>query len=546
MTDATGQWSWVRGFIDELARLGVRHAFVAPGSRNTPLSLALVRHPVLTVHVVLDERVAAYAALGVGRATGVPAIVSCTSGTAAVNFHPAVVEADNGCVPLIVCTADRPSRLRGTGANQTIMQVGLYGGAVRAETDVYAPAGSVDDARRGARHAFHASVDDRPGPVHWNVQLDEPLVPPEDAPSSVSVTTEVAQTAEPPSDPTIVELPDVQRPIVIAGWGADVTALPSGWPVLADPISGLRSGPDAITTYEALARVPGFHDALRPDFVLRVGAIPTGKALHPWLDGSIPQLVVLPDDRPSDPFGTNAPRVIGRSVGFNAAPAERAWKATWSAYESTARHALDQSLDTWTTPFEGRVVRDVAASASEHACLFVGSSMPVRDLEYFMAARASLRIDANRGASGIDGVIATGIGCALGTPEVETTVILGDLSFLHDSNALLLQSTGANVVVVVLDNDGGGIFEFLPPRQAVPTEFETLFGTPHGLDLERVAAAHGVAARRVTDPSAVTEAVAEGHEAGGVQVVVVPSDRAENRERHQAAWDAVREKMAFV
>lgn len=543
MSSNSSQWDWIRTFVDELARRGLEHAFLAPGSRNTPLSVALARHPNVTVHVVVDERVAAYAALGVGKATGVPALVGCTSGTAAVNFHPAVVEADAACIPLIVVTADRPARLRNSGANQTINQVRLYGDAVRAESDVAVALAPVAEARASAARARRAAVYSRPGPVHWNLQFEEPLVPPADAPeldAPILTAPIEGPTRSAGIESRVVELPPATRPLIVAGWGAAVVDLPEGWPVLADPLSNLRRGANAVTTYEALARVPGFHTELRPDLIVRVGAIPTGKALHPWLDGSVPSLVVLPDDRPSDPFGTNPERVNARQAALLAGgPIDPQWMTRWRDLDSRARVVLDEVLDGWDTPFEGRVMRDLVAEAPNGSQVFVGSSMPVRDLEYFALARGEVHIDANRGASGIDGVMATGIGAALARPHVPTTIVLGDLSFLHDTNALLLRSTNVNAVIVVLDNDGGGIFEFLPPRDAVLAEFETLFGTPHGLNLVDVAAAHGVAARRAESHAELREALTDARSNGGLQVIVVPSDRRENRARHVATWEAV-------
>lgn len=529
------QGSFAATLVDEFARRGVRHAFVSPGSRNTPLSLALAADPRVAVHVVLDERSAAFAALGAGRAAGRPALVCCTSGTATANHHPAVVEAHHGAVPLVLCSADRPARLRGTGANQTIDQTTLYGSALRAFVD----AGTDADARAIAARAVAWATGSPPGPVQCNLQFDEPLVPtgPVEVPDSDRTR---AVAAEPPAT-TRVEVPTARRPVILAGWDAGAVHLPVGVPVLADPLSGLRAGDDAVSAYEALLRVPGFVDAHRPDLVIRLGMPLTGKATHPWCDGSIPQVLVTRDSRPADPF-RSADRVVAPPGALRVDPAtpEPAWTAAWREAEAAARVAIDRALDSFATPFDGRVLRDLASALPDDATLFVGNSMPVRDLEYFMAPRLGLQVVANRGASGIDGCVSTIVGLALEARRDQPTVgVIGDLAFLHDTNGLLAaRETGVAAVVVVLDNDGGGIFEFLPQREAVPDRFERLFATPHGLDLVAVAAAHGVAATRVSSVE-VVDALDAARAAGGPQVIVVPSDRVENRERHRAVWDAV-------
>ncbi|MFZ4584583.1 MAG: 2-succinyl-5-enolpyruvyl-6-hydroxy-3-cyclohexene-1-carboxylic-acid synthase [Acidimicrobiia bacterium] len=528
MTGTDPQASFAATFVDELIRRGVRHAFVSPGSRNTPLSLALVARAELTVHVVLDERSAAFAALGVGRATGVPALCCCTSGTAAVNYHPAVVEAHHSAVPLLVVTADRPARLRNTGANQTIDQTDLYGVAARAGMDVTVDA----DARVIAELAVNAAQRGLPGPAHVNLQFDEPLVP--TGAIHVEPTEPVVITSS--TATTTVELPAASRPVVLAGWGADVTRLPADVPVLADPLSGLRHGPDAISTYEALLRVPGFMELHRPDLVIRVGMPLTGKVTHPWCDGSIPQVLVTADCRPADPFGS-AEALVAPNAVFGALAVDPHWTAQWRGAERDARAAIDATIDAFPTPFDGRIVRDLAAL--DQGPLYVGSSMPVRDLEYFASPSSQLRVHANRGASGIDGCIATAAGVAIGSEEA-TVGVIGDLTFLHDTNGLLVaRDEWVPLVLVVLDNDGGGIFEFLPQRDAVPNEFERLFGTPHDLDLVAVANAHGVTAARVVDPDAVVPAVQARVERGEPSVIVVPSDREENVARHRAVWHAV-------
>ncbi|HEY4398563.1 MAG TPA: 2-succinyl-5-enolpyruvyl-6-hydroxy-3-cyclohexene-1-carboxylic-acid synthase [Acidimicrobiia bacterium] len=556
-----------RALVDEWARAGVHDACLAPGSRSAPLALALAGDDRIRVHVHLDERSAAFFALGTAKASGSPAVVLCTSGTAAANFHPAVLEASHSRTPLIVCTADRPPELRDTGAGQTVDQLDLYGRAVRWFCEVGVPEehpGAGVSWRSTAARAVAESVGPPAGPVHLNLAFREPLVPTGaplvDAPGRADGRpwTTVTRSIRAPDEATVARVADGVRArprgLILAGWGSDASAeavdrvaTAAGWPVLADPISGLRRGPNAVSAYEALLRSPGFAERHRPDLVLRLGAAPTSKPLTAWLGPEVPQLLIDPDAAWLDPARGAAERIavdpeplLGALADTLAPVAEpdHAWLRSWQDAERAARAALDDVLDGWETPFEGRVARDTVDALPDGATLVVASSMPVRDVEAFARPRTGVRFLANRGVNGIDGFVSTVLGAAA-VSAGPTVALLGDLCLLHDANGLLgAAGRGVDATFVVLDNDGGGIFSFLPQADQ-PEHFELLFGTPHGVDLAALASMHGLAAERVEKAGEVVPALDAAIAAGGVRFVIVPTERAENVTRHRDAWQAV-------
>jgi 2-succinyl-5-enolpyruvyl-6-hydroxy-3-cyclohexene-1-carboxylate synthase len=559
--------AFARAVVDEWVRGGVTDACVAPGSRSTPMALALAQDTRVRVHVFLDERSAAFCALGIGRASSRPAVVLCTSGTATVNLHPAVVEAHHGAVPLIVATADRPAELRDVGAGQTIDQTKLYGDAVRWFVDLGVPA-DVDGAgavwRATAARTVAVAGGVPAGPVHWNLPFREPLVPTGEPlvdapgrPGGAPWTAGEPAVVQPPAPAALARaataVREHPRGLVVAGWGANASAAAldrfvdvAAWPVLADPVSGLRRGAAAVSTYDALLRDQVFASAHRPDLVLRLGAPTSGRRLNEFLRG-VPQILVTRDAAWLDPDRSAIGRIVADADSFLAAcqaafgPArtDRSWLDSWCDAEGSARRALDAHLDADDEPFEGRIARDVVDAAPDGGTLVVASSMPVRDVESFARPRDGVRIVANRGANGIDGFVSTAIGVALGTTE-PVIALLGDLCFLHDQNGLLgVGARGVDVTFVVVDNDGGGIFSFLPQAEAAPEHFEALFGTPQGVDLDAVAAVHGIPTVEVTRAGELAEAVQESIAAGGVRVVLVRTDRVTNVARHRAAWAAV-------
>ncbi len=554
--------------VDEWVRAGVQDACVAPGSRNAPLTLALIADGRLRVHVHLDERSAAFFALGCARASGRPAVVCCTSGTAAANLYPAVLEAAHGRVPLLVCTADRPPELRDTGAGQTIDQVGLYGAAPRWSFDVEAPTdrpGIGSWWRSLAARATASALGPPAGPVHLNLAFRDPLAPTGaplvDAPGRPDGRPWTTTTRSVPvPDPATVEhlasqVRQVRRGLIVAGWGAGLTVPvvdrfvhATGWPVLADALSGLRSCAGAVSSHDALLRVAEFGAAHRPDLILRVGAPPTSAATLRWLDELGNQWLIDGDDRWLDPNRNATDRVVADADALLAEItsrlsgdiADRTWLPAWHAADRRARDAINAQLAGSEEPFEGRIARDVVAALPDSATLVVGSSMPVRDVETFAEPRSGVRIIANRGVNGIDGFASTtlGVAAAADGPVVGLT---GDLSFLHDSGGLLgAADRDLDATFVVVDNNGGGIFSFLPyAGRVTPEQFERVLATPPAVDLADVARAYGLAVVEIEKASALRPGLDQALTGRGVRVLRVRTDRAANLTRHAEIFDAV-------
>jgi 2-succinyl-5-enolpyruvyl-6-hydroxy-3-cyclohexene-1-carboxylate synthase len=525
--------------VDEWIARGVRHAVVAPGSRSTPLALALAARTELAVHVFHDERSASFAALGIGRSSGVPTVLICTSGTAAAQFHAAVAEADLDEVPMIVCTADRPPELRDVLAPQAIDQNRLYGSMTRWFVDPGVPDAAMRGAWRSiARRAVWTAAGERPGPVHLNLPFREPLVgdvgalPPLDAAASVAVGHRALSDSELAVLAAVLDSP---RGVIVAGGGSydgDAVlglATSLGWPVLADARSpARRNHPNVVGAYDGVLRHVRFAADHKPLVVLRVGFLPASKVLSQWISASGAAIVhVHPTSAWIDPDHIVRHRVtadvsalcralVGKAQGSVGTP----WHARWRRADDSAQTSIDRHLSARTEVTEPAIARSVVGAVSDGGALVVSSSMPIRDVEWFARPRSGVTVFANRGANGIDGVISTAVGVALADPARPVTLLIGDVAFLHDSNGLIgLSSRPANLTVVVVDNRGGGIFSFLPQAGALPTErFEQLFGTPHATDLAALAAAHGVSSSTARSLDEVAAAVA----GGGSQVVVVP------------------------
>ena len=570
--------------VDELVRCGLREAVIAPGSRSAPLAMALHATsqagpgsggvPGLRLHVRIDERSAAFLALGLAKASGRPVAVVCTSGTAAAHFHAAVIEADEAGVPLLVLTADRPPELRGTGANQTIDQLHLYGGAVRWSADMGVPEarpGMTGYWRSLACRAWAAAAGAAggfPGPVQVNLPLRDPLVPgmpdagqPEHDPAGwpepldgrpggVAWTRLAGETS--PGQPGALELPWTERGVLLAGDGA-VQAGPlaalaeaAGWPVLAEPSSGARRGAAALTAYQYLLDDPTFTAAHRPDLVISAGRPGLSRGQLGFLRqaaGHGARHVVLTQGpgRWADPArsATDVAAMVRLAGGPPPGPATD-WLCGWQRADAAARGALDAVLDAGPELTEPRLARDLAAALPDGALLWAASSLPVRDLDQQMAPRPGLRVLASRGASGIDGLVSSAIGAALahqaggGGPAC---ALLGDLAFLHDAPGLMLGpgEPRPDLCLVVVNNNGGGIFSNLE-QVAIPGPFERLFGTPHGADLGYLARAAGLPYARLEHPADLP-GLLDGR---GVRVVEVRTDRAAGaalraRLRRQAA-----------
>jgi 2-succinyl-5-enolpyruvyl-6-hydroxy-3-cyclohexene-1-carboxylate synthase len=578
MTDgADVQASFVATLVDEWVRAGVTDAVVAPGSRSTPLIVTLAAEARIAVHVVLDERSAGFWALGLGLARGRPAVVVTTSGTAAAELHPAVIEAHQAGVPLLAVTADRPAELHRVGAPQTIEQEGLFGGALRWS----ASPGVADRAAAGTWRSLAAravaettSHPEGPGPVHLNLAFREPLLGrptevPDGRPDGAPWHRVTAGSVAPPGDllgvvgaGPVAPVGDLvgdlmamagagRRGLIVAGAGLGpggpeaVAALASalGWPVLADPPSGARvPGPLTVAAADTLLRVPSIA-AWRPDVVLRLGQPWASRVLSTWLSGlgpGVEQILVDPLGRWADPE-RQAQRVVrggvaglARALAATAAAPLTDWAAGWARVESAAQGAIDDVLATHRELTEPGLARALAAAVPGGSRLFVSSSMPVRDLEWYARPREGLTVMANRGANGIDGIISTALGIAAAGP---VTALLGDLAFLYDAGALLwATSRQVDCTLVVVDNDGGGIFSFLPQAQGVPRDqFERFWGTAHGLDLAQVAAAYRIPVAEIASPSEIPAALV----GGGVRVVHARTERESNVAVHREIEAAV-------
>jgi 2-succinyl-5-enolpyruvyl-6-hydroxy-3-cyclohexene-1-carboxylate synthase len=539
--------------VDEWLALGVRHAVVAPGSRSTPMALALTDRDEMRVHVVHDERSAAFVALGLGL-DGDPALLLCTSGTAAANFYPAVVEAGLSEVPMIVLTADRPDELRGVGAPQTIDQVDLYGRHVVWSRDPGVP---VDAERTLWRElAIDAWSHSARGPVQLNVAFREPLLgdvgelPPRIDGGARATVHLHAGGGRSDSVPAIASARGV---IVVGGRSrvepSAVAALSdrTGWPVIADPLSQMRTLPDAISTADAILRNERFSTDHLPEVIVRVGRPAASKVLAQWTArATAAGATLLQVGGPGviDPDHDVAAVVTIDSVldaVSTTAVADRSWRDEWTTADRLASDSIVHTLAAFDELTEPGTARTIADAMIDGADLVVASSMPVRDLEWFGGRRA--RADANRGANGIDGVLGTALGRAL--TGRTTYVLLGDLAFVHDSNALTaLPARGADLRIVVVDNDGGGIFSFLPQADALAEDrFEQLFGTPLGVDIVALATSYGLEARTVQGVDELVDQLAQR----GPWVCCVPTDRRHNVEVHAelhaaaiAALDAAR------
>ena len=558
MTQADDQVTFCATLVDQWMALGMQHAVVAPGSRSTPMALALAARDDLQVHVAHDERTAAFMALGIGQSTGVPAALLCTSGTAAAHFHAAVIEADLSGVPMLVLTADRPPELQGIGAPQTIDQIELYGDTVRLFVSADVPDATMAHTWRDlADDAWLAACGVDGGPVHMNLPFREPLV------GVIGALPPVMDHDESDDDPfddavwfmtrlsmeELAAMLDVPHGVVVAGRGVDdVQAVADladalGWPVLADPRSGCRSLAGSVCAFDSLVRHQPFAASHVPQVVLHLGEPPASKVLGQWLQASgAVHVQVHAQGRTIDPLGIVTERVYGEAsavcesvLPLVGASVDPSWRAGWSAADAAAQQAIVAALGNELS--EPAVAR---ALATVDARLVVSSSMPVRDVEWFGPASATV-VHSNRGANGIDGVIATAIGVAIGTDE-PTVLLLGDVAFCHDQSSLTaLAARQLPLTVVVVDNDGGGIFSFLPQRTALSTErFEQLFGTPHGTDVVAVARAHGLGARTVESVDDLLAAVGDRE----AVVVRVPSHRDHNVAVHDALHAAVAAALA--
>jgi 2-succinyl-5-enolpyruvyl-6-hydroxy-3-cyclohexene-1-carboxylate synthase len=568
-------------FAEELARGGLRLAIVSPGSRSTPLAVALWRQPEIEATVIVDERSAAFFALGAAQASGEPVALLCTSGTAVVNYHPAVVEADESALPLLVLSADRPPELRGIGAGQTIDQIKPFGSSVRWFCEVGTHA--ADD--RGLLHyrsvacraLAAARGETRPGPVHLNLPWREPLAP---LPVEGAVTatdplalegregrplTAVTRIDLEPSafllDEVAGHIADAISGVIVAGRQLDAElreplahlARVSGFPILAEPSSQLRCGPHdrsrIVATYDQLLRDERFARSVVPDLVVRFGEMPTSKPLRAWLESSgADQIVVDPHGGWNEPSRRAAailradPTELAAGWAARLDKAPRSAPEPWLSAERTAREVLRAELENSGGISEPALHHALGQAHRDGDLVYTASSMPIRDQETFLPASATDALFlSNRGANGIDGLISSGIGAAQASGR-PTTIVTGDLGLLHDIGGLAaLRDVSTPVRIVVIDNDGGGIFHFLPQEGAMESdEFEALLGTPRGVDAERAAALFDLPHRRLESLADLPGALA-----AGTGLIEVKTDRRANVELHRLLTERVQAALAI-
>jgi 2-succinyl-5-enolpyruvyl-6-hydroxy-3-cyclohexene-1-carboxylate synthase len=557
-------------FVEELARGGVRHAVISPGSRSTPLAVAFWRQPEIEVTVIVDERSAAFFALGAAQASGLPVAMLCTSGTAAANYHPAICEADESALPLIALTADRPPELRGIGAGQAIDQLKLYGSAVRWFCEVGThdadDAGLLHYRSVACRAIAAAHGEPRPGPVHLNLPWREPLapIPMEGAVTAADplalegrgrrpLTAVTSLDLEPSTfllDEVANHIGDANSGVIVAGRQLDIglreplTALAkvAGFPILAEPTSQMRCGPHdrshVVSTYDLLLRGERFARSVTPDLVLRFGEMPTSKPLRAWLaESGADQIVVDPYGGWDEPTNRAAailradPTELAAGWAARLEKQEGAGPHRWIDAERATRELIEVELDGLGELTEPGLHLALGRAHQDGDLVYTASSMPIRDQEAFLPpGETDALFLCNRGANGIDGLISSGIGAAQASGR-PTTIVTGDLGLLHDVGGLAaLRDVSTPVRIVVIDNDGGGIFGFLPQAEVLPSEeFEALLGTPRGADTARAADLFGLVHQRLDSLDELPEALA-----GETRVIEVCVKRDANVELHRA------------
>jgi 2-succinyl-5-enolpyruvyl-6-hydroxy-3-cyclohexene-1-carboxylate synthase len=585
-------YAYVNAFVDELQRAGLYNVVICPGSRSTPLAIAFVSHPALKVWMHIDERSAAFFALGMAKRLAQPVALLCTSGTAAANFFPAIVEARLTHVPLLVLTADRPPELRENGAPQAIDQNRLYGAHVKWFMELALPEAtnaSLRYIRTLADRATALTLATPAGPVHLNFPFREPLTPdpiPDQPLPPLLQRDPIAWEGRPNNSPFIevhdapLALPSAQtiadlarqitvheRGLIIAGpydkpeliGPLTHLAAQAGYPILADPLSQLRCGPHdrshVLSSYDAFLRIDDFLEQNDPAFILRFGAMPTAKPLLLYIKRykDCPQVIVDAHggwDEPTqlaselihaDPVALCEALITALAQRDSEKRHKSAWLKGWQQADNITRTSLQSAISDFTEPFEGRVFSELAQLLPEDAALFVGNSMPVRDLDtFFWGGEKRIRIAGNRGANGIDGVVSSALGFSAGAQSNKPAVlVIGDLSFLHDLNGLLAARLHQlNLVIVLINNDGGGIFSFLP-QAAHPEHFEQLFGTPTGIDFGAAIGMYGGRYQQVGDWESFRQAVQKGMISGGLHVVEVVTKRESNVSMHRALWRTV-------
>ncbi|WP_067725659.1 2-succinyl-5-enolpyruvyl-6-hydroxy-3-cyclohexene-1-carboxylic-acid synthase [Oceanobacillus damuensis] len=569
---------YTANFVDELTKSGLTDVVISPGSRSTPLALTFTEHTAVKEWIIIDERSAAFFALGIAKETNRSVALVCTSGTAAANYFPAIVEAHYSRVPLIVLTADRPHELRDIGAPQAIEQLKLYGDYPKWFHEMALPEGTPEMlayARNKAARAVYMALEGNPGPVHLNFPFREPLNPDFSLhnlwafPAAEQLTKSVNPIldgkkclAEQQIRQLLEKLGSGQRGVIVCGpqtdpdFPAAVTDLANKWglPVLADPLSQVRTGrhhkDQVIEGYDAFLRNESIRKQMKPDYIIRFGAMPVSKAYLFYVKehADSRQYIVENHTGYREPTGNVTefifadPVMLCKDLTAAETPCDvdTGWLGMWQEMNRISKKHLLNGMEDAIT--EGEVVRGLCEVIPEDSTLYVGNSMAIRDVDTFlMTTKKFIPILANRGANGIDGIVSSGMGAA--TTGKPVTLLLGDLSFFHDMNGLLAaKHYKLNITIILVNNNGGGIFSFLPQSND-KKHFEALFGTPADLEFEKAITMYGGEyALAATEPQ-LKELLDRSYQHEGLSVIEVKTDRTENVEWHRAKWHAIEKEI---
>jgi 2-succinyl-5-enolpyruvyl-6-hydroxy-3-cyclohexene-1-carboxylate synthase len=559
---------YLTAYIDELVGNGVDEVVISPGSRSTPLALLFTHHPGVKTYINVDERSAAFFGLGIAKAKKKPVAILCTSGTAAANYYPAIIEARYAKVPLIVLTADRPHELREVGAPQAINQIELYGKHVKWSVDMALPEslpGILNYAKASAARGVSMSTSAPAGPVHFNFPIREPLIPALDSVTFSNSRREkrviggLRGLSPEMRDDLLNILKEKQKGLIVCGTGLDESAIDSimafaenqGFPIIADPLSQIRSGEhskrNVIETYDAFMKIEEVKEAFQPDLIIRFGAMPVSKPLTLFLRGltDVPFWVVSSGEEWQDPIAKATEfiycteRLFCRDMKTGADKKATEWLHQWQNVNDVSRNILQTGEQPWN---EGKAVKQLIELLPDGASIFASNSMPIRDIDtFFFNSNRNISVHANRGANGIDGVVSTALG--MSTANSPIYLLIGDLAFFHDLNGLLVAKRyKLDITVVVMNNNGGGIFSFLP-QASEGAYFEELFGTPMDLDFASAAAFYGAHYSLVKEESEFGTALqsVEGHQ--GIKIIEVLTNREENVVIHRNLWNIVSQEI---
>jgi len=565
---------YVANFVDELSRNGVTDVVISPGSRSTPLALTFAEHPSIKEWVIIDERSAAFFAMGMAKQTKRSVAIVCTSGTAAANYYPAIVESHYSRVPLIVLTGDRPHELRDVGAPQAIDQIKLYGAYVKWFQEMALPESSslmLNYVRSKAARAVYMASEGNPGPVHLNFPFREPLKPDftldhiwgESLESTYHPTNDGKKRLNDQQINALVEkLEKKRKGIIVCGPQTDENlaqaiigiAAKYEMPILADPLSQLRAGEHekthVIEGYDAFLRNKLIRERLKPDLIIRFGAMPVSKAYTFYVkeNPDVEQIVVEKSLGFREPAGNRTEIIFADPVSLcedliyepNNINTDSKWLKKWQGMNEIAKKHLFTGMEEIIT--EGEAVRGLMNVIPDHSSLYVGNSMAVRDVDTFLRTSSkSVEVLANRGANGIDGMISSAMGAAASGKQI--TLVLGDLSFFHDMNGLLAaKHYELNITILLVNNNGGGIFSFLP-QASDPKHFELLFGTPADIDFSQAVTMYGGEYDLAKTEVQLMQMLEKSYEHKGLNVIEVQTDREENTKWHLQKWQAIQEEI---